>query len=74
MSTVRAQDLVVRAAEPGDDATALPMLRASLGKVDDPHYEAFLHWKHRDNPFGVSPAWVALHDGVVVGYRTFLRW
>jgi GNAT superfamily N-acetyltransferase len=74
MSSVQARDLVVRAAEPGDDATALPMLRASLGKVDDPHYEQFLHWKHRENPFGVSPAWVALHDGVVVGYRTFLRW
>jgi GNAT superfamily N-acetyltransferase len=74
MSSVQARDLVVRAAEPGDDATALPMLRASLGKVDDPHYEQFLQWKHRENPFGVSPAWVALHDGVVVGYRTFLRW
>ena len=74
MSSVQAKDLVVRAAEPDDDATALPMLRASLGKVDDPHYEAFLHWKHRENPFGPSPAWVALHDGVVVGYRTFLRW
>ena len=74
MSTVQAQDLVVRAAGPGDDATALPMLRASLGKVDDPHYEAFLRWKHRENPFGPSPAWVALHDGAVVGYRTFLRW
>lgn len=74
MSSVKPEDLVIRAAEPADDATALPMLRASLGKIDDPHYEAFLRWKHRDNPFGVSPAWVALHDGVVVGYRTFLRW
>lgn len=74
MTSANAQDLVVRAAEPADDATALPMLRASLGKVDDPHYEAFLSWKHRDNAFGASPAWVALHDGVVVGYRTFLRW
>lgn len=74
MSSVKPEDLVIRAAEPQDDATALPMLRASLGKVDDPHYEAFLQWKHRDNPFGVSPAWVALHEGVVVGYRTFLRW
>lgn len=74
MSSVHAKDLVVRAAEPGDDASVLPMLRASLGKVDDPHYEEFLHWKHRENPFGASPAWVALHDGVVVGYRTFLRW
>ncbi|WP_353953338.1 GNAT family N-acetyltransferase [Knoellia sp. S7-12] len=74
MSSVKPEDLVIRAAEPQDDATAMPMLRASLGKVDDPHYEAFLKWKHRDNPFGVSPAWVALHEGVVVGYRTFLRW
>ena len=69
MTSANAQDLVVRAAEPADDATALPMLRASLGKVDDPHYEAFLKWKHRDNPFGVSPAWVALHDGVVPDLR-----
>ena len=74
MSAVQAQDLQVRAAEPDDDASVLPMLRASLGKVDDPHYGAFLHWKHRENPFGPSPAWVALHDGQVVGYRTFLRW
>lgn len=74
MSSVRAEDLVVRAAEPGDDATALPMLRAALGKVDDPHYEAFFRWKHHDNAFGPSPAWVALHNDVVVGYRTFLRW
>ena len=74
MSAVQVQDLVVRAAEPGDDASVVPMLRASLGKVDDPHYEAFLHWKHRENSFGPSPAWVALHDGEIVGYRTFLRW
>lgn len=74
VSSVKASDLVVRAATSADDAAALPMLRASLGKVDDPHYEAFLRWKHKDNAFGASPAWVALHDGVVVGYRTFLRW
>ena len=74
MSAVQAQDLVVRSAELGDDAAVIPMLRASLNKLDDPHYEAFLHWKHRENAFGPSPAWVALHDGRVVGYRTFLRW
>ena len=42
MSAVKAEDLVVREAVPDDDATALPMLRESLGKVDDPHYESFL--------------------------------
>ena len=74
MKGLSARDLEVRRAEPGDDSAVLPMLRASLGKLDDPHYETFLHWKHRENPFGDSPAWMALHDGRVVGYRTFLRW
>ena len=74
MAAVRAEDLVVRRAEPSDDPQVIPLLRAALEKPDDPHYEAFLHWKHRENAFGESPAWVALHDDVVVGYRTFLRW
>lgn len=74
MSAVSASDLLVRAADPADDPAVVPMLRAALGKDDDPHYEAFLLWKHRENPFGSSPAWVALHEGRVVGYRTFLRW
>lgn len=74
MGAVRAEDLVVRRAEPQDDPQVIPMLRAALKKSDDPHYEAFLHWKHRENSFGVSPAWVAFHDGRAVGYRTLLRW
>ena len=74
MSAVQAQDLVVRPAVRGDDAAVISMLRAALGKSDDPHYEEFLAWKHRENAFGESPAWVALHDDTVVGYRTFLRW
>lgn len=74
MATARSEDLVIRAAEPGDDAQVVALLRASLNKADDPHYEAFLAWKHRHNVFGQSPAWVALHDDQVVGYRTFLRW
>ena len=74
MTPIHAGDLVIRAAEPGDEAAAVPMLRASLGKLEDPHYEAFLEWKHHENAFGTSPAWVALHEEKVVGYRTFLRW
>lgn len=64
----------VRRALPEDDAGVTALLRASLGKQDDPHYEAFLHWKHKANPFGESPAWVAVHDERIVGFRTFLRW
>ena len=74
MAQVRAEDLVFRQGEPADDPQVIPLLRAALGNPDDPHYEALLPWKHRENPYGVSPAWVALHDDRVVGYRTFLRW
>lgn len=74
ISSVRAEDLDIRPVMPEDDDAVVPMLRAVLGKLDDPHYDAFLRWKHRENPFGPSPAWVALHRGRIVGYRTFLRW
>ena len=74
MGKVRAEDLEIRPAVPADDAEVIPLLRASLQKGDDPHYEAFLYWKHRENAFGQSPAWVALHEGRAVGYRTLLRW
>lgn len=74
MTEVNAADIEVRPATDADFSAVLPMLRESLGKADDPHYEAFLQWKHRENAFGVSPAWVAVHNGAVVAYRTFLRW
>lgn len=67
-------DLEIRSAQPEDDPVVIPMLRESLKKGDDPHYEAFLHWKHRENSFGESAAWVALHEGRAVGYRTLMRW
>jgi GNAT superfamily N-acetyltransferase len=67
-------DLEIRVATPDDDAQVIPLLRESLGKSDDPHYEAFLDWKHRQNAFGVSAAWLALYEGRAVGYRTLLRW
>lgn len=34
----------------------------------------FFEWKHDDNPFGRSPAWVATIEGRIIGFRTFLRW
>ena len=74
MTGVKASDLDVRRAGPDDDAEVIALLRAALNKDDDPNYEAFLWWKHRDNAFGQSPAWVATHEGRIVGYRTFLRW
>lgn len=67
-------EIEVRRAGPEDAAAVTELLRTSLGKQDDPHYEDFLRRKHERNPFGVSPAWVAVDGERVVGYRTLLRW
>lgn len=68
------RDLEVRRAEADDEPGVLALFRETLGWLDADPNEAFFDWKHRRNPFGHSPAWVALHDGRIVGYRTFLRW
>lgn len=74
MTKHSAADLEIRSARPEDESSVIDLLRASLGwQPEDPN-EEFFRWKHHDNSFGPSPAWVALHDGRVVGYRTYLRW
>lgn len=45
-----------------------------MGWVPDDQHARFFHWKHRDNPAGVSPMWVATDGEKIVGLRTFLRW
>ncbi len=67
-------DDVVRAFVPDDTPQVLSLLSASLGWVPDDHHAAFFAWKHTANPFGPSPAWVAERDGLVIGFRAFLRW
>jgi GNAT superfamily N-acetyltransferase len=64
----------VRAAVPTDRKAVLALLAASLGWSCDERFEAFFDWKHAQNPFGRSPAWVAIDGGEVVGFRTFMRW
>jgi len=64
----------IRAAGPSDREAVLDLMAASLGWSSDDRHEAFFDWKHEQNPLGRSPAWVAVDDGRVVGFRTFLRW
>jgi hypothetical protein len=45
-----------------------------LGWERDATFAEFFEWKHRQNPFGASPAWVAVDGDEIVGFRTFLRW
>jgi GNAT superfamily N-acetyltransferase len=73
MATLTGGPIEVRAAEPMDRTAVLELLRTSLGLSSD-HADAFFSWKHEANPFGRSPSWVALDEGQVVGFRTFLRW
>ena len=64
----------VRRATEADAGAVLDLLAVSLGWApEDPTAELFA-WKHTANPFGLSPAWVALAGDRVVGYRTFMRW
>ena len=64
----------LRRYEPGDESAVMSLLDAAIGWVPDAQHRAFFTWKHRDNAFGPSPAWVATVGGRVVGFRTFLRW
>jgi GNAT superfamily N-acetyltransferase len=66
--------LSVRAATEDDDEAVLELLRCSLGWKPSEHDAAFFWWKHRQNPFGNSSAWLACVDDRIVGYRTMLRW
>ncbi len=72
MTNVRAVE--IRRARDDDLPAVVALLSASLTWETNATFSAFFHWKHRENPFGVSPAWVALDGDRVVGYRTFLRW
>ena len=69
-----AEPLAIRRARAEDEPAVLALLQASLEWLPDGHHAAYRDWKHRENPFGVSPAWVAVDGERVVGFRTFMRW
>ena len=64
----------IRISDPRDDDEILALLQASLGWVPDDLFARFFEWKHRQSPFGASPAWVALDGERIIGFRTFMRW
>jgi GNAT superfamily N-acetyltransferase len=67
-------DLTIRPSVPGDLDQVLTVAARSLGWAADERDRAFFRWKHEENPVGPSPGWVAVDDGAVVGFRTYLRW
>jgi GNAT superfamily N-acetyltransferase len=74
MPDAETSSLEVRLATPDDDAAVLELLQASMGWVPDEQYARFFQWKHRQSPFGASPAWAAVDGGRIVGFRTYVRW
>lgn len=68
------EGVTIRRAETADEPAVLSLLGSSLGWLPDGLHRDFFRWKHQDNPFGRSPAWVAVAEGRVVGFRSFLRW
>ena len=67
-------DLTLRRAGPADRAEVIRLLAASLGREDDPRYQTLYAWKHEENAFGPSPAWVACDGDRIAGFRALMRW
>jgi GNAT superfamily N-acetyltransferase len=66
--------IAVRRTTDADRPPVLDLLAESLGWERNATFAEFFDWKHAQNPFGASPAWVAVEHENVVGFRTFLRW
>lgn len=66
--------LTIRPSRADDAPEVLTLFRQALDWREGDPNEALLAWKHHENTFGPSPAWVALDGDQVVGYRTLMRW
>ncbi len=66
--------IAIRRATPADRADILALLASSLGRESDPRYDALYAWKHEENVFGPSPAWVATDGDRLAGFRVLMRW
>jgi hypothetical protein len=74
VAPVRAPSFSVRQMRSQDELQVLSLMETALGwRSHDPNADLFA-WKHRHNPFGRSPAWVAVDGDLIVGFRTFMRW
>lgn len=67
-------ELHYRRADESDRSAILDLLRVALGREVDDRYEALFSWKHVENAFGPSPAWVACDGDRLAGFRTLMRW
>lgn len=73
-ATMGDDEVQIRPATLADRGQVLALAARALGWADDERDRAYFAWKHDENPLGASPAWVAVLDGEVIAFRTFLRW
>lgn len=66
-------DLELRRYEARDEASVVDLLVGSLGIAPDVA-PLLWRWKHGENAFGTTPAWVAVDRDRVVAMRPFLSW
>lgn len=66
--------MTTRVATIEDQDNIVELLKQSLGETSSEKSARYWQWKHLDNPFGLSPVWVAEADGHLVGVRAFMRW
>lgn len=68
------EPITIREGTDADAPAVLELLKSSLGEGAVPRTPEFWAWKHRDNPFGRSPFWLAESGSELAGVRVFLRW
>ncbi len=68
------EGLTIRQAGDDDLPGILNLLSVSLGWTTNERYAAFYRWKHVENAFGPSSAWVATDADRIVGLRVWMRW
>jgi GNAT superfamily N-acetyltransferase len=69
-----ATDYDVRPMRSDDRSAVIELLAQTQRWVPGALFEQFFAWKHLENPFGESPAWVATAGERIIGLRIFLRW
>ncbi len=67
-------NLEIRQADDDELDAVIACCAEALGWNPDEPNADFFRWKHRANPFGPSPIWVAVDDGRIVGVRVMMRW
>jgi hypothetical protein len=66
--------LVIRAATPADLPGVLALLHDAMRRSNDERFDALFRWKHVENAFGPSPAWVAVDGDRLAAVRYLMRW